>query len=396
MTDPAGQLRITVAPERVTIVSTRPVRASRLFIGQEVTATARLLPALYSICATAQSAACAAACEQALGLVVDPETAARRRRLVAAETLREHLWRILLDWPHVTGQTPDATAMARVMAGHGALRGALSPGAEPFSIGALGSTADEPTAGAASRDLAEVLAHLVFGRPPLRWFGEVADLATLAVWAEVTDTVAARLVRQIMTAGQAELGRAPVGALPILNPADLDRHLGGAEQATADAFVARPTWEGQPRETSPLTRQLDTPLVRDLTGRFGNGLLTRIAAQLTEVAGTWAGTERTIKEQTTNAEELPANLSVGLGLAQVSAARGLLVHRVRIDGDRIAEYRILAPTEWNFHPSGVVAQGLAGIRASVAPADLGPLARLFITAVDPCVAYDLKLPDIDG
>ena len=89
------------------------------------------------------------------------------------------------------------------------------------------------------------------------------------------------------------------------------------------------------------------------------------------------------------------DLAPGTGLAQVQAARGLLVHRVQIDAGRVTGYRILAPTEWNFHPRGVVATGLADIVANTAPDQLEPLARLFIAAVDPCVDYDLQLPGPD-
>jgi len=74
------------------------------------------------------------------------------------------------------------------------------------------------------------------------------------------------------------------------------------------------------------------------------------------------------------------------------AARGLLVHRVAIINKRVEHYQILAPTEWNFHPQGVVAQGLTAIaRSGVEGSELERLARLYITAVDPCVDYQLSV-----
>ena len=85
-----------------------------------------------------------------------------------------------------------------------------------------------------------------------------------------------------------------------------------------------------------------------------------------------------------------ASLPDGVGLAQVQAARGLLVHRVAIQAGRVADYRILAPTEWNFHPQGAAALGLA----TLPDADDETLQRiggLFVTALDPCVAYDLRI-----
>ena len=43
------------------------------------------------------------------------------------------------------------------------------------------------------------------------------------------------------------------------------------------------------------------------------------------------------------------------GRALVETARGLLMHEIVLDGDTVAEYFIVAPTEWNFHPQGPLA-----------------------------------------
>jgi coenzyme F420-reducing hydrogenase alpha subunit len=86
-----------------------------------------------------------------------------------------------------------------------------------------------------------------------------------------------------------------------------------------------------------------------------------------------------------------------VGLGASSAARGLLVHRVALLGEAdratIADYRILAPTEWNFHPAGVVATALSelGERIELDAPQLEARARLVVTAVDPCVDYRLGL-----
>ena len=58
----------------------------------------------------------AAACEAALGLQPPPLVDRLRELLTSAETVREHLWRILLDWPRLLGEDPDGPAMAAAMA----------------------------------------------------------------------------------------------------------------------------------------------------------------------------------------------------------------------------------------------------------------------------------------
>jgi len=385
MTDPAGKLHISLDPAAVTITSTRPVRAAKVFVGRDVADTVRLLPVLFNICGTAQSAAAAAAIEQALGLAPDRRIAELRRHLVDTETLREHLWRILLDWPKFLSSDPDAAAMTQAMRLTIARRTALSSGTDPFAPGASAAAPDQPAAGQAREDLAALCTERLFGVTPAAWRMRVDRLDTLAVWAADTDTVAARLVRQVIAAGQAGYGRCAVGALPDLSAADLDRHL-GADAATTDDFVARPVWAAQPRETSPLTRQQDQPLVRNLATDFDNGLLPRLAAQLTEVARLLSDTP------VPTAQPTPAALAPGLGLSQVQAARGLLVHRVHIRDGRIAAYAILAPTEWNFHPRGVVAAGLRHLLQQCGADRIAPLVRLFIAAVDPCIDYALDLP----
>ncbi len=50
----------------------------------------------------------------------------------------------------------------------------------------------------------------------------------------------------------------------------------------------------------------------------------------------------------------------------------------------VTDYVILAPTEWNFHPQGVAAKALAGIRKE-------DVARMIIMSIDPCVDYELEI-----
>ena len=56
----------------------------------------------------------------------------------------------------------------------------------------------------------------------------------------------------------------------------------------------------------------------------------------------------------------------------------------------VTDYRIVAPTEWNFHPGGPLAQGLKGRSA----ADTGQLereARTVVQSLDPCVACRVEI-----
>jgi len=74
----------------------------------------------------------------------------------------------------------------------------------------------------------------------------------------------------------------------------------------------------------------------------------------------------------------------------VQTARGVLLHLARIDDDRIDDYRIVAPTDWNFHPDGALARGLFGLEADDAAA-LVQRAGLAALALDPCVAFRIEV-----
>jgi hypothetical protein len=56
----------------------------------------------------------------------------------------------------------------------------------------------------------------------------------------------------------------------------------------------------------------------------------------------------------------------------------------------VERYRILAPTEWNFHPQGPLIQGLRGADAHMGET-LDKNAGLLISALDPCVGYELNI-----
>ena len=78
------------------------------------------------------------------------------------------------------------------------------------------------------------------------------------------------------------------------------------------------------------------------------------------------------------------------GLGAVQTARGLLLHRARLADGRVADYQIVAPTEWNFHPDGALVRGLRTIVADDG-ATLEQRTRLAVQALDPCVAFRIEV-----
>jgi Ni,Fe-hydrogenase I large subunit len=80
----------------------------------------------------------------------------------------------------------------------------------------------------------------------------------------------------------------------------------------------------------------------------------------------------------------------GEGIAVVRTARGLLMHHVRLAEEKVTEYQIVAPTEWNFHPQGAFVQDLRGLLVPDGER-LKQFAHIEAMSLDPCVAYEIEI-----
>ncbi|EXJ17215.1 nickel-dependent hydrogenase large subunit [Imhoffiella purpurea] len=391
MSDPAGrlniQLRRVASGFACQIGSTRPVASSALFRGRGMTETASLLPLLFSICARSQALACAGALERAGGMKPDPGTAHLRRMVVAVETVREHLWRILLDWPAILGEEPDRQAMIRVQAIARDVFAAADPDGALFRPGSETPIPSPDVLAGTASSLANLMAERILGMSPDVWLERVENLAAFDDWCRSVSTPSARLLRGLLDSGEGRFGHAEICALSDPADSELASELRGPQAAE---FVARPSWRGLPRETTPLTRYAESGLTAALVADQGRGILARLVAQVVETAsliqrvrGGGSGAQLAVVQD--------GALEAGVGIGRADAARGLLVHLAEVDGTRVLDYRILAPTEWNFHPKGVVAKALAAL-PDAEDSVLSRRAQLLVTAIDPCVAFDLVLP----
>jgi coenzyme F420-reducing hydrogenase alpha subunit len=324
--------------------STRPLQACRLFEGRPAAQAIAAVPLLFSICRHAQVVAAAAACAAARQEDVSGEVRARRERMVAAECLQEYLWRLLLDLPALLGESPRQAEFA-------SLRRRLADTA--------GRIAAVP-----------------------RWWNEGADEAE--IWNRLADAALAMrhdlriepLLERLPAFGVAGEG---VALLPILDEAGLSALATGIE--AADEFARAPTWHGAAAETGALARQNGHPRlpagkVDVVAGRLLARLLEldMLPARLREADG-----GRAVRS---------VALRPGVGLAAVETARGMLVHHVVMDGEKVARWRIVAPTEWNFHPAGAFVRDIVG-RAAADSADVRRAAVLLAHSLDPCVAYEV-------
>lgn len=364
------------------IHSTRLVQASRLFTGRVPDEVLALLPTVFSLCGTAQAMAGLAAMEGAAGVRVPPPQAAARRALVLAETVGEHGLGVARDWPGLIGEEQDLGAARRIRTAMTAVRSALYPDGDWRTIGG-GALA--PNRGAVHSAIAlarDVVADLLGADP-----GSILrDLGAFRAWLAAPRGSAGRLLAYIATHGWAGFGAAAFVPMPDGGPPDLGARLAADHSGS---YLARPDSDGVVYETGPLSRRHDHPLIAALLAEHGTGLLPRLAARLVDMV-------ETLREMA----ELMQDLAVaatgeahGGGIGFVEAARGQLVHRVELEDGRVKRYQILAPTEWNFHPEGALARGLAGVAAGP---EVEAHARLLAHALDPCVTCTIRVEPADA
>lgn len=318
----------------VRIHSNRTLSVASLLVGRKVEEALGLLPVVFSLCAHAHVAAANAA----IGL----KTTDKSKMLILAENAREHLLRILLGW-----QVDGAD---------------IIPAAPVMSLVNDTLNASEKSAQIQIANQLEIfLKTHIFGCSLEHFLQE-----NFLKWLKITNTLPASYLRKIVANDWQGDGCVIPDFLPELSASEL------ALDMQKDSFCLQPVWEGNPKETGSLARQYKHNIVVDIVKEHGAGLMARMVARLVELAQ--------IPQQM---RQRQASIKIHKNIGIVETARGRLIHFAQVKKNIITNYKILAPTEWNFHPEGVVAQSLVGL----APAR----AKHIVEAIDPCVEFELRV-----
>ena len=107
-------------------------------------------------------------------------------------------------------------------------------------------------------------------------------------------------------------------------------------------------------EVGPLSRAMlnKIPLIKDAHRRYKDSILTRIMARVCEIPQLLYHNKKLILQLNLNEPsyiEPPCdiyNIS-GYGTGSTEAARGSLVHKVKLEEGIIKKYEIITPTQWN-------------------------------------------------
>lgn len=388
-----GELRIELHRQekrisQVRILSSRPLQLPRLFEGKPVTELLGMVPMLYSVCGTAQACAAVQACRQAMSLDVESQVALAEQMLVTVETAREHLWRILVDWSTFANKPIDRPLVASLSTLIPTAKSACFAKSDLFTLKPA-LQFDEKKFVSIIEQIANTTSNAVFAEQPSVLYA-MSDIDSFNHWLDVTKTSTSTLLQDLRDQQTGHLGDGGMYALPAIDPQEMSQRLA---QVDADYFIATPDWQGGNYETTPLTRMTSHPLLQQLVQHYGFGLMTRMMARLLELAsipGTLYRQVQVLVGLQGRIEKTAPESVEQQGLGEVEAARGRLIHRAVQQDGIIKSYQILAPTEWNFHPRGVVARGLQKLPAENV-SFLRQQADLFINAVDPCVGYQLEI-----
>jgi hypothetical protein len=366
----AGSLRVRPgAPVPDALHSGRQDWAGKIGRGQPASALPGLLSGLFSLCGHAHRLCAQLAINAAApGTVATPADVAQRLRI---ETAQEHVRRIGLDWPRLLAGPSGVVGGDAAVA---ALRSCpllkrAAPGDDPWPA------------------TLEWLQRECLQMPATTWLRawQACGADWLLDWS-LRHT--GWLPTLLHTAREADTGPAMdmSRALRVhANPAAL-RTLAAA-LALKDGFAMRPQWHGGCAHTGPWARQNapDDGLALTPWAMLGSRLAELVRLCLPGESGPggarWLG---------------HGSLQTGdrQGLAWVEMARGLLVHQVGItpspDGPTVLTCRVLAPTEWNFHPQGEVARRVAALDRGESAPMLARQVGLLMAAFDPCVPFQVE------
>jgi len=322
------------------IVSTRPVVAARLFVGRPAEEAPVLAGRLFSLCGYSHTVAARLAVAAAKN---DADVDDRDFPSgLLAERIGDILRSLVVGWPE----------------------GEIAGVSTPAEIGFVRETL------AACRDLTG-------GDKAGMAVGRVLDgLKALEVGR--TDRLLSRSLA-LVPSGQAFLSVPPD---PLTEDDDKSVILGLEFQK--EAFAQMPHLSGRCAETGAFSR------CHALVSSHGSGLSARMEARIRDL-------EQAALALADGVDGLFAlgSLKAGQGYGVAESPRGRLYHWAKLDNDGvIADYGIVAPTEWNFHPAGPFVANLLGAKVGEA-AGAHRLIAFLAAMFDPCVPFRVVLTE-DG
>lgn len=320
-----------------------------------------LIPRLFSVCGRAQAMLAMALADTIRDEDVGESVLEHRMERLRMEVLREHLWRLWINWPVLADLPAERDHLRVIMGGH----------------------ARQGEDRVLTVEQADQVSRLLLGVPAQDWLS-CKDLNDMAAWAARGETSTARMLHRLWSV----LDGLGCSDRPLLGrPSQPEFQTLVASLQEDPDFCRVPRLDGLARETGPLARERRHPAVAALLRMGGATALARLVARLVEAARLLAGFAGVLEPWRVTLRTCRTDTGAA---ACLDMARGVLLHWVGMDKERIGRYVVAAPTEWNFHPNGACHQGLLRTRARDKGALMLSVARQ-VTALDPCVRYTLEV-----
>ena len=364
-------IQVVYLRERITDVlihNSRPMVASRIFVGRSVEQVLALMPSLFYVCGVGQLVAALQAIESALNKPVSTEVIRAREALLMAESLREQVFSWVINW------TPqNKSKLCHIVDWFNTCKRRLdwSLTVEPQVVeGLKGSELDPAQAlDELQLHLREAMQHFVLK------YKKNSSLAKLGISSERCGLLAA--------CDEYPFGVA-ANRLLLGNQDVVTDVIHALDAPSATAFCLQPTVAGLPQETGSWARRQETNNTASRKQK-GKNVTARVRTLFDEISQAEARFESIISEGDKKVDSVKSK-----GCAIVETARGTLFHRVQLsENNTIKDYQIIAPTEWNFHPHGTLKTMLSGL--TLPREQVKPVSEILITLLDPCVPWQLEV-----
>ncbi|OMH32118.1 nickel-dependent hydrogenase large subunit [Motiliproteus sp. MSK22-1] len=387
------------APEitDLTIDIQRPQWSQRLLVSCSPEDAVSRLEQLYVVCRQSQKTAAM------LALGIEQQTVLARQRVVL-ETIEQLLWRMAIDLPHFL---------------------ALGSGAEPFSLirrYISCQLAAEEMSWNRCNELVQTLAaffKLMLGCSVCELL--CFDRDQFNRWLNQSQAMLAVCLRQVKAVAYAKQTKASYRLMPTnVVEAQGEQLLhsiltgtGGADRS----FCQQPLLKGKPIETGPLAYMQQQPLIQQMIEFNDHPLVVRYSARLLYlatlidsqrimepqgIAGVYsapcsgAETDRAVNgTDSTSIKKDSLTAGQHYRMSWVNSVRGLLLHVAAVKNGSVVDYRICAPTEWNFHPEGALSQLVTGLTGAKV-VTLKSAIELSALAFDPCVPFAVDLVEAEN
>lgn len=146
------------------------------------------------------------------------------------------------------------------------------------------------------------------------------------------------------------------------------------EKTNENSYAKNVKFKNYYYEVGPLARAMinKTALVKDAHRKYQDSMFSRILARVCEVPQLLIHSKKllstiTLDEPSYIKPKQPIEELNATGVSSVEAARGSLVHKLHIENNKILEYNIITPTQWNLSNGekedlGVAQKAMVGLK----------------------------------